>query len=105
MSNSEVRRMIIFIWMVVGENHSRASNTLEILESIVCLVILSVNLGMDTVSVKESILVSHEISNVLEMTVPESVMDKISLDSLISGGIESSTRASLEFHLWRWKNA
>ena len=76
--------MRIFIWMVVGVNHPRASNTLEMSESIVCLVILSVNLGMDNVSVKESILVFHEIPNVLAMPVPESVMDQISLDSLIS---------------------
>ena len=95
--------MRIFTSVVISAKHPRVSITGNVgehhpLGHTLC------QLRHDTVSVKELILVFLEIPNVLAMPVPESVIYKICSESLIFGG-KSNTKASLEFHLQRWKHA
>lgn len=85
--------------MVVGENHPRASNTLEMSDSRNLLVTLLSSLNSRR---KESDLVSHCMPNVLAIPAPE---DKTSSASLRVDGMDSKTWVSLEFHFLNWKQA
>ena len=98
MLSSHVLCRTIFIWIVAGENHPKASKTLDTSESSTLLLMASVSMNSEVARLNESDLVSHSTPSVFATPVPESDIDKTSSASLSSDGMESRTHASFEFH-------